>query len=196
MLDEKHSKSRWKIVLIIIACTIVLLIIGYGAYKIISMNNTIAQLNEKVRAHEVTLYSSAKETPKPTEDYLDEITEVTILYNQKAALVKKYYDMASDLVCQHKKEEGFSDIYSIASADISKAQLLYDLKDGLSEKYNYDSTTFYYAALAGLYYSNADAYNQILIEADGLIKLLKDKFSNENYAKVKAVLNEIKELKL
>jgi len=194
MKEEKRS-IQWKIVLII-TCAIVLVIIGLGVYMFISMNNTIIALNEKVQAQEFKIAASAQATPEPTEDYSNEITEVTILYNQKAALVKSYYDLASAIVSQHKSEKGFSDIYSIASTDIRKAQILFDQSDEMSEKYNYDSSTFYYAAMAGLYYSNANAYNQKLIEADGLVKLLKDKFSNDNYAKVKAVLNEIKELKL
>lgn len=175
-------------IIIVVISLLVVVIVGAGVFMFISMNNTISALNAKLEEQQAT-QTTANPTPLPTENYSAQISELEVLYNQKLALIKQYSDTADELKSMYTDDDHFIDLYSVCSSKEVALELYNDRNE--AEKYGTSPSVFIAAARAAYYTIYVQENQQILIQVDGLIDMLKSNYTDSNYMTIKNLLISI-----
>ena len=132
--------------------------------------------------------------PSPTEDHSVEITKLQILFDQKQALIQTYENKASEIKLVHQGDDVFNRFcisFSVSSDTVKEfANNLTLLADGENIEYVLMLADALRVCKYTVFVNDG---NQIMIQAKGLIELLKATYTQEDYAAIKALLNTIKE---
>lgn len=192
--------SRLKKTTVILLGILVFVVIGLGVYFIVSMSNTLSALNDKLERQQsiIAVYEQATPEPTPslTASHSDQLSELDTLYNQKKALLDNYRNQVDSIKKQYDDERDFNDVFnSLLNVNTGRIKEVYD--SSLNKLDQFDDPTTVITAIKCAYYASYIQENeQVLIDAKGIIDLIKTNYSENKYIRAKDLLNSIQETTL